>query len=283
MGRRGDGYHLLDSLIGFAAICDMVVVRPAVELSLAIDGPFAADLKAEDDNLVLRAARALSAAHAGVPQGTGAAITLVKNLPVASGIGGGSSDAAAALRVLDALWDLHTPAGELAAIAAGLGADVPVCLAACTAFVGGIGEQVDEAPPLPDVGLVLANPGVALSTAEIFAASAGDIPDRADTVRIDAMAQDAAALARQLAQTGNDLSAAACRQAPMVVDVLDAIGAAPGCLLSRLSGSGATCFGLFADVTVATAAADRVGRANPGWWVQGTGFIDRAPEIEEID
>ena len=280
MGRRGDGYHLLDSLIGFAAICDMVVVRPAVELSLAIDGPFAADLKAEDDNLVLRAARALSAAHAGVPQGTGAAITLVKNLPVASGIGGGSSDAAAALRVLDALWDLHTPAGELAAIAAGLGADVPVCLLARTAFVGGIGEDVTTGPKLPPVGLVLANPGVAISTAAVFRGYAGHTSNAA---RREAAPANAVELARQLANSRNDLSREACRHAPVVTNVLEALEGVPGCLLVRLSGSGATCFGLFADVTVATAAADRVGRANPGWWVQGTGFIDRAPEIEEID
>jgi 4-diphosphocytidyl-2-C-methyl-D-erythritol kinase len=291
LGRRGDGFHLLDSLIGFAAIHDDILARPAIELSLAINGPFAGDLAAEDDNLVLRAARAL-AAHGGVPRGTGAAITLVKNLPVASGIGGGSSDAAAALRILDALWGLQTPAAELAAIAAGLGADVPVCLAARTAIVGGIGTDVSEVPPLPGVGLVLANPGIALPTAEIFAAYAAntantanneDIADRADSIRFDAMPADALALAQQLAELRNDLGPAACRHAPVVADVLDAIGAAPGCLLARLSGSGATCFGLFADVAAAAAAADRIGRAHSGWWVRGTEFIDRAPEIEEIE
>ena len=281
LGRRDDGYHLLDSLIAFAAIGDIVRARPAGDLSLAIEGPFAAAVAAEDDNLVLRAARALAAAGGGGgPTRTGAAITLVKNLPVASGIGGGSSDAAAALRILDALWGLHTPAPELAAIAAGLGADVPVCLFARTAFVGGIGEDVTAGPKLPPVGLVLANPGVAISTAAVFRGHAGHASNAA---RREAAPADAVELARQLANSRNDLSREACRHAPVVTDVLEALEGVPGCLLARLSGSGATCFGLFADVAVAKAAADRIGRANPGWWVQGTGFIDRAPEIEEID
>lgn len=280
LGRRDDGYHLLDSLIAFAGVGDIVRARPAGDLSLAIEGPFADALAAEDDNLVLRAARALAVAGGGGPTRTGAAITLVKNLPVASGIGGGSSDAAAALRILDALWGLHTPAPELAAIAAGLGADVPVCLLGRTAFVGGIGEDVTAGPKLPPVGLVLANPGVAISTAAVFRDLAGHSSKAA---RREAAPADAVELARQLANSRNDLSREACRHAPVVTDVLEALEGIPDCLLARLSGSGATCFGLFADVAVAKAAADRIGRANPGWWVQGTGFIDRAPGIEETE
>ena len=159
LGRRSDGYHLLDSLAVFPDVGDTLTAELADRTTLEIEGPFAAGLSG--DNLVLRAACALRSAG-------GAALVLEKNLPVASGIGGGSADAAAALRVLDRLWGLDLPQAELAAIALGLGADVPVCLASVPARMGGIGEAIGVAPVLPRCGIVLVNPGVPVSTAEVF-------------------------------------------------------------------------------------------------------------------
>src|SRR3954468_6142657 len=167
VGRRPDGYHLLDSLVVFAGAADALTVEPSDGLSLAVAGPFAAGLYGEADNLVLRAARAL-AAHAGVPA-TGR-LVLEKNLPVASGIGGGSADAAAALRLLARFWGVDVGQEALAAIAALLGADVPVCLAGRAAVMSGIGEIRAPAPPMPAAGMVLVNPGVAVSTPAVFRA-----------------------------------------------------------------------------------------------------------------
>src|SRR6266851_2033656 len=159
VGRRPDGYHELDSLVAFADIADTVTAEPADELTLAIDGPFAAALAGAADNLVLRAARLL-AAQCRVT--AGAALRLTKRLPIASGVGGGSSDAAAALRALQSLWNVSLGRRELAALAARLGADVPVCVLGRPAWLGGIGDRLEVAPALPPVAVVLANPGTPL-------------------------------------------------------------------------------------------------------------------------
>ncbi len=169
-GKRADGYHLLDSLIAFADVHDTVSVAEAEALDLACDGPFAAGLPESGDNIVLAAARLLRES-AGMR--SGAQIRLTKRLPVASGIGGGSADAAAALRALDALWRCRASEEDLAALALAIGADVPVCLYGRAAFVGGIGEKIVAAPKLPACHLVLANPGVPLATAAVFAARSG--------------------------------------------------------------------------------------------------------------
>jgi 4-diphosphocytidyl-2-C-methyl-D-erythritol kinase len=260
-GRRPDGYHLLDSLVVFPAVGDRLVVAPARELTLALDGPFGAALAAEPDNLVLRAARALATA-AGVR--AGARMTLVKALPVASGIGGGSADAAAALRVLARLWDVALPAEAAVRLALGLGADVPVCLAARPARMGGVGEVIGAAPFLPPLGMVLVNPGVAVATPEVFRARRGAFSPPAS---LPAGWADAAGVAADLAALRNDLEAAAIGLRPVIGAVLAALGEAPGCLLARMSGSGATCFGLFAEAGAARAAA--AGLARPGWWTWG--------------
>lgn len=170
VGRRDDGYHLLDSLVVFAGVGDRLSVVEDEGLSLSVTGPFAAGLEAEADNLVLLAARAL-AHHAGVrPMG---ALVLEKNLPVASGIGGGSADAAAALRMLGRFWGLS---GDLpGSLTAGLGADVPICMFSRPAVMSGIGEGLTPVPPLPDVGIVLVNPGVAVSTPAVFRSRTGRI------------------------------------------------------------------------------------------------------------
>ena len=266
-GRRADGYHELDSLIVFAGIGDTVTVAPGTGLNLTVEGPFADAVPAGRDNLVLEAAARLAEA-AGIV--AGASITLDKRLPVASGIGGGSADAAAALRALAGLWDVAPDADEWDRLALGLGADVPVCLAGRAAFIGGIGERIEAAPPLPPAWLVLANPRVALSTPAVFAERRGDFSPPA---RFQEAPADAARLAALLAGRHNDLTAPACRLAPVVGEVLAALAATDGVLLARMSGSGATCFALFADRPAAAAAARVLGAAHPAWWVAAAPLV----------
>jgi 4-diphosphocytidyl-2-C-methyl-D-erythritol kinase len=258
-GRRPDGYHLLDSLVAFADCGDVLSASAAAELSLAITGPFANGLAGEADNLVLRAARAL-AAEAGVP--AHARLTLEKHLPVASGIGGGSADAAAALRLLCHLWRIAPDPAALDLLALRLGADVPVCLRCQPARMGGTGEKLELAPALPPCFVLLVNPGVAVATAAVFGARTGPFSAPAS---LPAGWPDVAAMAADLAALGNDLEAPARGLCPAIGDVLAAIAAQPSCLLARMSGSGATCFGLFADVAAAELAAGATARA--GWWV----------------
>ncbi len=262
-GRRPDGYHELDSLAVFAGAADELRVEPAEALSLALRGPFGAALEAEPDNLVLRAARALAAAAGREPQ---VRLTLEKNLPVASGIGGGSADAAACLRLLGRLWNVTPPTD----LAVSLGADVPVCLAGRAARMTGVGERLAPAPGLPECGMVLVNPGLALRTADVFRARRGDF---APAAVLPEFWPDARSMAEGLAALGNDLEPPAIGLCPAIGDALAALRATPGNLLSRMSGSGATCFGLFADPAEAAPVARALGRA--GWWSWG-GAIRRA-------
>ncbi len=262
-GRRADGYHLLDSLAVFGPAMDTVQAAAAGDLSLALDGVFGAALQAEPDNLVLRAARAL-AAQAGVP--ARAALCLTKRLPVASGIGGGSADAAAALRALNALWGCKLDEAALAGIAAPLGADIPVCVASRPMRMQGVGEVLLPAPRLPDCGLLLVNPGVALPTPAVFKARA---PGFTPAAALPEAWADAAGMARDLAALRNDLEPPAIQLCPVVAEVLAALAALPGCLLARMSGSGATCFGLFADPAAGRAAAALL----PGAWWRDAGGL----------
>jgi len=262
-GRRADGYHELDSLIAFADFGDRITVGPAPELSLAIEGPFADSLRNDPDNLVLRAARRL-ADHAGVS--SRARIVLDKRLPVAAGLGGGSADAAATLAALAELWGLDLDAAALRDLALELGADVPICLHGRAAFVGGIGEAIVPAPPLPPTWLVLVNPGTPLSTAAVFKAGpaiAAEAPPR----WTDAPA-DAVELARRLATSANDLEPPARRICPDIDEVLARLAETRGVLLARMSGSGATCFGLFATRETADQAAATLAAARADWWVR---------------
>ncbi|MEE8275777.1 MAG: 4-(cytidine 5'-diphospho)-2-C-methyl-D-erythritol kinase [Alphaproteobacteria bacterium] len=262
-GRRADGLHNLDSLVAFAELADTLTVRPAKELSLAVDGPFAAALGPVEDNLVLRAARALATAGR-VP--AAAEIRLGKRLPVAAGLGGGSADAAAALKALARLWRIDGV--DIAGLAAGLGADVPACLAGVPAFIAGAGEEVSPAPALPPAGVLLVNPGVALATPEVFAARRGAY-SAAD--RFAAAPQSVGDLAAVLRDRRNDLTQAAVQLCPQVAEVLETLAAAPGCRLARMSGSGATCFGLFDDRRAAAGAAPALAR--PGWWLVPTRLV----------
>jgi 4-diphosphocytidyl-2-C-methyl-D-erythritol kinase len=258
LGRRPDGYHLLDSLAVFPPIGDLLTAEAAPALSLRLTGPFGARLAAESDNLVLRAAHALAAASGAPPL---ARLVLDKRLPVSSGIGGGSADAAAALRLLTRLWGVRA---DLPAIAATLGADVPVCLDSRPARMRGVGEQLAPAPVLPDAGIVLVNPGGSVATALVFRTRQGDYG--APAVLPDAW-PDAAAMAGDLAGLRNDLQPAALALHPPIAQALAALESDPACLLARMSGSGATCFGLYAGAAAAARAASLVAR--PGWWCWG--------------
>lgn len=245
IGRRSDGYHLVESMVAFAEACDVLHAEPADRLSLEVSGPFADALGDGTDNLVLRAARALDPER-------GARMLLEKNLPVAAGLGGGSADAAAALRLLPRLWGI---AADTASIAARLGADVPVCLAGCAARVAGIGELVEPLPDWPVPHLLLANPGVPLATPEVFAARRGPYGG----------SRPWPASPSDLVGDRNDLTPAAVSLCPSVAALLDGLGALDGVLFARMSGSGPTCFAAFGDAE----ARDRGRRslAGRGWWI----------------
>ena len=260
-GKRPDGYHELESLVVFARAGDELGCKRADGLSLTIDGPFANALSAGPDNLVLKAASAL-ADSAGVREG--ARIELTKNLPVASGIGGGSADAAAALRGLNTLWKLHLAPEVLRTIAAQLGSDVPVCVGSKSAWMEGRGEKVTKLSGIPVVPMVLVNPGVAVPTGKVFAA----LKERRGVGLPHPPAmKDADELVAYLKTTANDLEAPAREIAPVIGEVLDALAAQPGALLARMSGSGATCFALFERDELGTAAARALNARNPGWWI----------------
>jgi 4-diphosphocytidyl-2-C-methyl-D-erythritol kinase len=270
IGRRDDGYHLLDSLVVFADVGDRLSVTPGSGLSLTLTGPFGGGLAGETDNLVLRAARLLAEA-AGVPPD--AALVLEKNLPIASGIGGGSSDAAAALRLLSAFWNVRLDEPKMQAIALKLGADVPVCLHRQAVRMAGIGEVLSPVPVLPPLGIVLANPGLPCPTGAIFKAraAAGTGFSPADAVP-EAGFGSAADLAEALAASGNDLEQPATLVTPAIGAVLADLRAAHLCLLARMSGSGATCYALFPTAEIAIAAAAALTRE--GWWVWGGGLYE---------
>ncbi|MDQ2066302.1 4-(cytidine 5'-diphospho)-2-C-methyl-D-erythritol kinase [Xinfangfangia sp. CPCC 101601] len=247
-GQRADGYHLLDSLVCFADIGDRVTVTAGQ--GLKITGPQAAQLAPMPDNLCLRAAEAM---------GGGVSIGLEKHLPIASGIGGGSADAAAVLRAMARMGrTLPEPAQVLA-----LGADVPVCLSGRATRMQGVGEVLTPVS-LPSAWLVLVNPGVGVSTPEIFRALG-----RKDNAPLSDLPEwrDCHALADWLAAQRNDLQAPAIALQPVIEDCLAALEAQSGCALARMSGSGATCFGLFKDQAKADTARAALAARHPAWWV----------------
>jgi 4-diphosphocytidyl-2-C-methyl-D-erythritol kinase len=260
--KRADGYHELESLVVFASVGDELVFKRADELSLSIDGPFADALTRDPDNLVLKAAGAL-AAHAGVRKG--ARITLTKSLPVASGIGGGSADAAATLRGLNTLWKLHLAPEALRTIAAQIGSDVPVCVGSKPAWMEGRGERVHDMRRMPEVHMLLVNPGIAISTAQIFGAL--EKRDRVSPMSFPGVLGNLDGLLGYLQASKNDLEPPARALAPVIDDVLTML-ASTGAPFVRMSGSGATCFGIYEDAAQAKAAAAAVSRAQTEWWVQ---------------
>jgi len=263
-GKRADGYHLLDSLVVMAGIGDQISAKPSSDLSLDYIGRFAQDLPPATSNLVLRAAERLKDLF-DVKEG--AALTLNKSLPVASGIGGGSADAAATLRALCKLWDLDATHPSVAELALSLGADVPVCLLGRSAIMRGIGEDISPVDHLPPLNLILVNPGVEVSTPAVFKARAGAF---SPIIELPSDFATAAAFHTFLHTTGNDLEAPAIGLQPVIGDVLEALRALPGVALARMSGSGATCFGIMEDGDAARVGAAALSAAHPTWWVQPT-------------
>ncbi len=260
-GRRADGYHLIESLVAFTALGDTVAAVPSHELTLSVSGHFAENVPHGPDNLIVRAARLLAARR-------GAAVSLVKDLPVAAGLGGGSADAAAAMRLLSRLWEVPLPR---LSDTAELGADLPVCVNSVAARVEGIGEFVTELPPLPPLSVLLVNPGAMLSTAEVYAAASH--PDMPPLPPLPSF-REARELAAWLQLQRNDLEDPALRLCPVVADVLATLRAGSDCLLARMSGSGSTCFGLFTTPAHAAREAERIVASNPSWWVRSTDLIE---------
>jgi len=271
-GRRADGYHLLDSLVAFAELGDRVTARLADGTSFTLRGPFAAALAAESDNLVTRAAASLAAA-AAVPADLAArtALDLEKNLPVASGIGGGSADAAATLDALMALWRVDLAAAARERLALSLGADVPVCLAGRPSRMTGIGESLESLPSLPATYLVLVNPRLPCPTGPVFKARQGGFSAPLGAWQPPKSAADLAALVRA---GGNDLERPAVSLCPPVAAILARLRGEATCLAAAMSGSGGTCFGLFARDSDAREAAARIAADQPGWWVAPTRLAD---------
>ena len=272
LGRRADGYHELDSLVAFAGVGDELSLTPGESGDLLLSGPFAAGLSTGPDNLVLKAERALREEISGLRSGR---FRLVKRLPVASGIGGGSADAAAALRLLARLNDLPLSHPALLAAAGRIGADVPVCLEMRARIMRGIGERLGQPLRLPRLFALLVNPGVAVETAPVFRAL-GLQPGQGHEGAVAAFTAEEASLATSasliaaLAATGNDLEAPARAVAPAIGEVLSVLSALPGCRLARMSGSGATCFALFDDCRASAAAAKLLAHGRPDWWVKPT-------------
>ena len=269
VGRRADGYHDIESLVVFADVGDALTFAPARALTLAVRGPTAAAAGDTADNLVLKAARALAERVDGLKLGR---FALSKRLPVAAGLGGGSADAAAALRLMARANRLAPDDPRLMAAARATGADVPVCLDPRPRFMRGTGDILSDPLDLPRLDAVLVNPGVAVATKDVFAAlrlgsvgKAGGSPPS-----WPAGAQARPALLAILTDDRNDLEAPAIAVAPVIDDVLAELRRLPGCRLARMSGSGATCFALFDTRRAASAGAQKLRARDPAWWVRAT-------------
>ena len=272
LGRRPDGYHEIESLVVFAGAADRLTLRPSPELSLTVEGPTAEAAGPPAENLVLRVVRALVERRPTLAVG---AFHLVKRLPAAAGIGGGSSDAAAALRLVARLNDLPQDDPDVIAAARATGADIPVCLDPCGRMMRGAGEKVGPPVVLPPLYGVLVNPGVAVSTADIFRAL-GLVPGARyggaphPDIEGTALGDGTAALDEALAAARNDLESLATGIAPEIGVALSRLSATAHCRLVRMTGSGATVFGLYPDCHAAARAARTIRSEEPAWWVKPT-------------
>jgi 4-diphosphocytidyl-2-C-methyl-D-erythritol kinase len=273
LGRRADGYHDIESLVAFAGVGDALTFAPGRALALRVSGPTAATAGDTGDNLVLKAARALAGQVAGLKLGS---FALSKRLPVAAGLGGGSADAAAALRLLARANRIALDDPRLMLAARATGADVPVCLDPRPRLMRGIGDILSQPLDLPKLPAVLVNPGVAVPTREVFAAlnlPAGHVAPASapqGTTSFGATSLGTTSFADEIAAGRNDLEAPAIELQPVIAEVLAVLRKLPGCRLARMSGSGATCFGLFDSVRASSAAARTLRVGYPAWWVRPT-------------
>lgn len=271
-GRRSDGYHLLDSLVVFAEVADTLRAAPrdGDGVTLTIDGQFAhdlADVGDSNDNMVLRAADLLTGAFPARPT-PGLRLDLTKRLPVAAGLGGGSADAAATLRLLNRLWELGLGAAELASFGLRLGADVPLCLLSRPLRAQGVGERITPLIGIPPLPLLLLNPGVPVATPAVFGRLAPG--ERPPMPAVPSRFRSVLEFVLWLRKMRNDLTEPASALVPEIGRVLKALGSDPDCLLARMSGSGATVFGVFMSSEAANRGAERLHAAHPGWWLAVT-------------
>ena len=271
-GRRPDGYHDLDSLVVFAELADVLAASPHAEpaVELGIDGPFAdhlANTTAAGDNLVYAVADALMRAFPD-KVADGIRIDLDKHLPVAAGIGGGSADAAATLRLLNRVWGLGLDTAQLAGLGLNLGADVPVCVVSRPTRVEGIGDRLTPVSILPEVPMVLVNPGIAVATADVFRRLRN--PDRPALPALPDRPISITELVTWLRRTRNDLFEPACGLSPLIERAVRMLASDADCMFARMSGSGATVFGIFPAIEAAAAAAERLRATRPEWWVAVT-------------
>jgi 4-diphosphocytidyl-2-C-methyl-D-erythritol kinase len=273
IGRRADGYHDIESLVVFAGLGDALTFTPGRTLALAVRGPTAPAVGDVSDNLVLKAAHALAARIDGIKLGR---FVLSKRLPVAAGLGGGSADAAAALRLLARANRIALDDHRLMQAARATGADVPVCVDPRPRLMRGIGDILSEPLDLPRLPAVLVNPGVAVPTKDVFGAlRLATARSAGASSRPPALGGETrAALLRALAQGRNDLEAPAISLQPVIAEVLSSLRALAGCGLARMSGSGATCFGLFNTGRAAAAGARTLRAQHPGWWIRATTLAD---------
>ena len=265
VGRRADGYHELESLVAFAPFGDRLTFWPGVPLGLAVLGPTAAGAGPLADNLVLRAVRALAERIDSLKLGR---FALTKRLPSGAGLGGGSADAAAALRLIAKVNHLALDDARIHDAARVTGADIPVCLDPRPRIMRGIGEILSGPLRLPRLGIVVVHPGVAVPTGPVFKALGLAPGARRAPLSAAAVPAEREALLAWLAAERNDLEAAAIAIAPPIADVLGAIADVPGCRLARMSGSGSACFGLFNSARAAAAAARHLAAAHPVWWAR---------------
>ena len=261
LGRRADGYHELESLVAFADLADTLTLQPGATSALDITGPFAAACGPSAGNLVLKAVAALRQRIDGLTAGR---FLLEKNIPVAAGLGGGSADAAAALRILARANGLSVDDPRLNEAALAVGADVPVCLASRARIMHGVGEILSPPLDMPPLSAVLVNPRVPLATRDVFAKLAGREGSKKNIADVP---RSPDAMIEFLGRHGNDLTDAAIACVPEIAEVLERLRALPGVRLARMSGSGATCFALFASAGEAAAAAWLVQAARGDWWV----------------
>jgi len=262
LGRRADGYHELESLVAFADFGDVLTLRTDAPEGLEIKGPFGGKSGPIGENLVLKAVAAGRERVAGLRAGN---FLLEKNIPVAAGLGGGSADAAAALRLVARVNAVALDDPRLMSAARATGADVPVCLHPRARIMGGIGERLSAPIDLPVLSALLVNPLMPLATRDVFGRFAGK-PGGAK--HADAVPKDFNRLIEFLQQHNNDLADAACACAPVVSEILESLRALPGARLVRMSGSGPTCFALFATPNESTAAARKFRAERPDWWIQ---------------
>lgn len=273
--KLSNGYHALDSLMSFADIGDEIIISPSPSFQFKVSGPMAGAFSARDldhgpqsSNLVVKAAWRLARLAERTPN---VCVELVKVLPLGAGIGGGSSDAAAVIWGLCGLWDIPRDADFVQELLASLGADVPVCFAACNARIRGVGDVLEDAPALPEMPIVLVYPGKPCSTVDVFQRFNGEMRE---PIALPRSLSDFRAAIKFLRRTDNALLMASIGVVPEIENILTQMGAHDGCAIARMSGSGSCCFGLFSSESEAMSAASDLSRENPDWWVD-TGWLGR--------